>query len=311
MGIKGLASKAGLFLRKHSPEILGAVGVVATVGGVIWACKATMDSADDIRECQDEVAEVKQNIEEEIVEKKAGRKAIWNARLLCAKKVSVRFVGPVALVGGGLYCHYKAESILGGRVNSLAAACTAWEARYKLLEDNVRRDYGEEELNRLKYGLRSQKGTVRRQDDVGNEMDREETVTGVVDLDNLRKFTIIFDNRSPYHHTSKRHCEAEFDAFEKNMTELLTSGKKNTIWLDWAMERIGVKPRNRKEALLWHSICWTYRPDDPNHDNCVKLRWKQVIDPDDSQFDIDYNPVYTFDPNYDTNINQDFYRPEE
>lgn len=311
MGIKNVVGKAGLFLRKHSPEILGAVGVVATVGGVIWACKATMDSADDIRECQEEVAEVKQNIEEEIVEKKAGRKAIWNARLLCAKKVSVRFVGPVALVGGGLYCHYKAESILGGRVNSLAAACTAWEARYKLLEDNVRRDYGEEELQRLKYGLRSQKGTVRRQDDVGNEMDREETVTGVVDLDNLRKFTIIFDNRSPYHHTSKRHCEAEFDAFEKNMTELLTSGKKNTIWLDWAMERIGVKPRNRKEALLWHSICWTYRPDDPNHDNCVKLRWKQVIDPDDSQFDIDYNPVYTFDPNYDTNINQDFYRPEE
>ena len=48
MGIKGLTSKAGLFLRKHSPEILGAVGMVATVAGVIWACKSTVDSADDI-----------------------------------------------------------------------------------------------------------------------------------------------------------------------------------------------------------------------------------------------------------------------
>ena len=42
MGIKNVASKAGLFLRKHSPEILGAIGVVATVGGVIWACKAVL-----------------------------------------------------------------------------------------------------------------------------------------------------------------------------------------------------------------------------------------------------------------------------
>ena len=73
MGIKNVASKAGLFLRKHSPEILGAIGVVATVGGVIWACKATMDSSEDIKKCQDEVAEIKENIEEEIVEKKAGR----------------------------------------------------------------------------------------------------------------------------------------------------------------------------------------------------------------------------------------------
>lgn len=311
MGIKNVASKAGLFLRKHSPEILGAIGVVATVGGVIWACKATMESSEDIKKCQDEVAEIKENIEEEIVEKKAGRKAIWNARLMCAKSVGVRFVGPAALVGGGLYCHYKAESILGGRLNSIAAAYTALEARYKLLEDNVRRDYGEEELNRLKYGLRSQKGIVRRQDDVGNEMDREETVTGVVDLDNVQKFTIIFDNRSPYHHTSKRHCENEFNAFEETMTALLTSGKKNTIWLDWAMERIGVYPRNKQEAQLWHSICWTYRPEDPNHDNCVKLRWRQLISPDDSRFDIDYNPVYILDPNYDTNMNQDWYRPRD
>ena len=311
MGIKGLTSKAGLFLRKHSPEILGAIGVVATVGGVIWACKASVDSADDIKKCQDEVAELKEYIEEETADKKAVKKEIWKARLMCAKSVGVRFVGPAVVIGGGLYCHYKAESILGGRVNSLAAACTAWEARYKLLEDNVRRDYGEEELNRLKYGLRSQKGIVRRQDDVGNEMDKEETVTGVVDLNDLKKFTIIFDNRSPHHHTSKRHCEAEFNAFEQNMTDLLTSGKKNTIWLDWAMEQLGVYPRDKKEAQAWHAICWTYRPDDPNHDNCVKLRWKQLISPDDSQFDIDYNPIYILDPNYDTNVNQDWFRPRD
>ena len=34
MGIKNVASKAGLFLRKHSPEILGAIGVLGKLVGI-------------------------------------------------------------------------------------------------------------------------------------------------------------------------------------------------------------------------------------------------------------------------------------
>ena len=309
MGIKNVASKAGLFLRKHSPEILGAIGVVATVGGVIWACKATMDSADDIRECQEDVAELKEYIEEETADKKAVKKEIWKARVMCAKKVSVRFVGPVVLVSTGLFCQYKSRSILNGRLNSIAAAYTALEARYKLLEDNVRRDYGEEELNRLKYGLRSQKGIVRRQDDVGNEMDVETTVTGVGNLGDVRPFTIIFDSRSDRHKTSSYFCEEELKAMEKSLTRWLEI--KKVIWLDWAMDKLDIHPENEAEAQLWHSICWTYKPGVPGHDNEVKLRWRQVVDPDADQFDIDYNPVYILDPNYDTNMYQKWYQPKQ
>ena len=195
MGIKGAWLKATLKVRKHSPEILGAVGIVATVVGVVWACKATVDSADDIRDCQEEVNEIKELVEQEQFSKKEGTKRIVAARVNCVKKVGVKYVGPVAVVGLGLFCQYKGRSILGKRLNSLAAAYTALESRYKLLEDNIRRDYGEEELNRLKYGLRSQKGIVRRADDVGNDRDCEEVVNGVVDLDNVKPFTIIFDSR--------------------------------------------------------------------------------------------------------------------
>ena len=307
MKLKQLIGSAGLSLRKHSPEILGAVGIVATVVGVVWAVKATVDSADDIKECQDEVREIKECVEAEQFSKKEGTKRIVSARFNCVKRVSGKYAGPVAVVGLGLYCQYKGRSILGRRLNSLAAAYTALESRYKLLEDNVRRDYGEEELNRLKYGIRSQKGIVRVPDDVGNDREVQTTVNGVVDLDNVKPFTIIFDNRSDRHRTSKYHCEAELKAMEETLTKWL--GKRKVIWLDWAMAQLDIHPESKEEAMLWHSICWTYKPGVPGHDNEVKLRWQQVINPDAEQFDIDYNPVYILDPNYDTNINQEWYSP--
>ena len=307
MGIKGALMKASLTVRKHSPEILGAVGIVATVVGVVWACKATVDSADDIRECEDEVREIKECVEAEQFSKKEGAKRVLSARLNCARRVGVKYAGPVAVVGFGLFCQYKGRSILGKRLNSLAAAYTALESRYKLLEDNIRRDYGEDELNRLKYGLRSQKGIVRVADDVGNERDQETVVNGIVDIDNVKPFTIIFDSRSDRHRTSKYHCEAELKAMEDTLTKWLV--KRKVIWLDWAMAQLDIHPQSKEEALLWHSICWTYKPGVPGHDNEIKLRWTQVIDPDAEQFDIDYNPVYILDPNYDTNINQEWYQP--
>lgn len=307
MGIKGLTSKAGLFLRKHSPEILGAVGMVATVAGVIWACKSTVDSADDIRECQADVAQLKNDIEEEIVDKKAGKKEIWKARVLCAKKVSVKYVGPVVLVSTGLFCQYKSRSILNGRLNSLAAAYTALEARYKLLEDNVRRDYGEDELNRLKYGLRSQKGIVRVPDDVGNDREEEVTIAGVLDED-FDELNVIFDNRSGMHLNSAVHCKNFIKTTEDTLTELLP--QKEVIWFDWAMDRFDIHPKDQKEARLWHSICWKYDPKKTLNDQRISMRAYQIIDPDDAKFDLDYNPSFRFDPNFNCNFVKEWYTPK-
>ena len=307
MNFKNITNKVSLTLRKHAPEILGTMGMLATVGGIVWACKATVDAADDIKECQQDVAEIKNAVKEEIIEKKEGNKQIWKARVECVKKVGVKYVGPVVLVGGGLYCQHKSASLLTKRLNGLAAAYTALEGRYRLLEDNIRRDYGEDELNRLKYGLGSQKGIVKLVDKDGNEVEGEETVTGVLNLNDVKPFTIVFDNRSGRHHTSKYHCEQELTSMEKSLTDWLRINK--VIWLDWAMAQLDIYPETKEEAQAWHSICWVYKPGEEGHDNEVKLRWRQVIEPGATQFDIDYNPVYILDPNYDTNVTQDWYQP--
>lgn len=309
MKFKTLITKAGLTLRKHSPEILGAMGMVATVAGVVWACKASVDAADDIKQCKEDIEEIKEARDElETIDKKEASKRIWSARIDCAKKIGVKYIGPAGLIGTGLYFQYKGRSIVNKRMNSLAAAYTALESRYKLLEDNVRRDYGEDELNRLKYGLRSQKGIVRVPDDVGNERDEEQTVVGAGSLEEVKPFTIIFDNKSNRHRTSKYHCEQYLDMMEKTFTDLLPI--KEVIWLDWAMEQMDIHPKDAAEARAWHHICWTYKPGGSKQDNEVKFRYHQVVAPDAEQFDIDYNPVYILDPNYDTNFYQEWYAPK-
>lgn len=309
MNLTGAFSKLGLTIKKHSPEILGAIGIAATVGGVVWACKVSVDAAEEIKSTQKDVEEIKQAVKDDIIDKKEGNKRIWSARVECFKCVGVKFVGPVVLIGGGLYCHTKSRQVLGKRLNGLAAAYTALESRNKLLEDNIRRDYGEEELERLKYGLTGRTGPVKRLDADGNEIEREETANCVIDLNNVKPFTIIFDNKSRKHRTSKYHCETYLGSMEKTFTDLLPT--KKVIWLDWAMDQLDIHPANEAEALAWHSICWTYKPGAKGNDNVVKFRWKQVVEPDAEQFDIDYNPVYILDPNYDTNINQKWYQPRD
>lgn len=309
MNFKAAVSKVGMTIKKHSPEILGAVGMVATIGGVIWACKATMDSAEDIKACKENLDDIQKAVDDGVIEKKEGTKRKISEFLHCAKDVGVRYAGPSALIGGGLYCQHRSRSELGKRLNTATMAYTALESRYKLLEDNVRRDYGEDELNRLKYGLGGQKGTVKRVDSEGNEYESEETINGVLDLNDVKPFTIIFDNKSRNHHTSRHHCDRELIAMEKSLTDWLRI--KKVIWLDWAMEQLDIHPQSKEEAQLWHMICWTYKPGAPDADNAVKLRYRQVINPDDTQFDVDYNPVYILDPNYDTNMLQDWYQPRQ
>lgn len=309
MNFKNITNKIGLTLRKHSPEILGAIGIAATVGGVIWACKATVDSADDIKECRENVNDIKLAVKDGQITKKEGTKRVIAARVNCMKSVGVRYVGPVVVIGGGVYCQYKSHNILNKRLNTAAMAYTALESRYKLLEDNVRRDYGEDELRRLKYGLGSSTGVVEKRDKDGNVVQEEGVVNGVIDVNDVKPFTIIFDNRSGLHKNSSILCEETFRALESSLTQLLPI--KKTIWLDDAMNRLDIHPENKEEAALWHLICWTYKEGGTDEENAIRFRATQVIDPDLTKYENDYNPIYILDPNYNTNFTQDWYLPRK
>ena len=304
MGFRHAITKFGMVIKKNSPAILSVAGSVAIIGGVVWACKAAVDASDDIKGTKQDVAEIKQSIEDGVIEKKEGKKMIFKTRLECARVCAFKFAGPATLIAGGLVMKRHGEKILGKRLDGTAAALTALTNKHNTLVENVKKEYGEAEYKRLQYGMTSETQEVRVQQENGVETAKMENFDGVVDLNKVGKFTLIFDHNSRWHHSDVLHNENFLISCEQTFTERLR--RTGILWLSDVMKEMDIRPKNQDEAVLARYICWTYDPKDKNKDCCVKLRWEQVFDGDSRNFDTGYNPVFLLDPNYDTNINQNW-----
>ena len=307
MGFRHIVTKLGLGLKKYSPEILAGVGTVAVIGGVVWACKSAVDAAEDIKKCKDDVAEIKQSVEDGVIEQKAGKKAIRKARFECARVSAIKFAGPAVLIGGGLACHIKAKSIVGRRLDGVAAAYAALNSRYDILAENVKKEYGEAEYRRLQYGMAEGSAEVKRTNpETGNEVVDSENFDGIIDLSKVGRFTLVFDHNSSRHHTDVLHNESYIKSAERILTERLH--RVGVLWLCDVMKEMDIRPKSKEEALLSRVICWTYDPSSKNKDCCVNLRAQRLFDGESKNYDNGYNPVYILDPNYDTNINQEWFK---
>lgn len=307
MGFKRLITTFGLKVKKHSPEILMAAGTVMVLGGVTWACKSSMDVADKVKETKENIDEIKQSGKDQVITEKEANKRVRKEWVECARVCAVKFVGPAALIGGGIFCTYKAKHIMGKRLDGAAAACALWQNKYNTLAENVKKEYGEKEFERLQYGIETRTAEIVRTDpETGDAVSSTETFDGVVDIGKVGKFTLVFDHNSMCHFTDTLHNEDLLRRSENIFSQRLQ--RNGILWLSDVMKELDIRPKTPEEATLSRLICWTYDLKDKNKDNCVKLRFKQLYDGSTLNQELGYNPVYILDPNYDTNINQDWFK---
>lgn len=298
MGFKRGLIKFGMTIKKYSPQILAVVGTVSTIGGVLWACKSSMDSAEDIKKTHDEIEEVKASMESGAIEAKDGKKAIFNARVECFKAVGPRFIGPVTMIGGGLYSLLKSGMIYAQWLTATSAALNSEHNRREMLEENIRREYGQEVLERLKYGLYDDTAEIRTTDENGIETAHIEGFNEVVDTNKLGRFTYIFDKTSNRYQSDATHCDNFFVNAERVFTQKLRSN--GVLWLWEVLRDLDIKPVSKEAADFARRVCWTYDPSDKNKDCYVNLRAKRVYDGNSRNFASGFDPVYVIDPNYDT-----------
>lgn len=78
MNLKLIATKAGLFLKKHAPEIMLVVGDIAVGFGVYHACKATR-KLDETLEIAEDRKEALEDVKDELTEQEYKREAtkVW------------------------------------------------------------------------------------------------------------------------------------------------------------------------------------------------------------------------------------------
>lgn len=173
--------KAGFQLKKHSPEILVAAGVVGTVVSAVMACKATTKLEGVLNETKTNVdvihvAAEKKEINGVEYTDKDKKKDLTITYAKAGLKL-VKLYGPsVALGAASIGCILTSHKIVRKRNIALAAAYTAVDSGFKEYRGRVVERFGEELDKELKYNIKAEEVKEK----VVDENGKEKTVTTVV-----------------------------------------------------------------------------------------------------------------------------------
>jgi hypothetical protein len=153
-------AKQALSARKHSPEILFGVGVVAMVGSTVMACRATLKVDEVMTEVEADKAKtekVKNLVESGDV--KAGttytdEEVEHDLHIIKVRglvKIAKLYAPAVILGGVGVICLTKSHQILKDRNAALTAAYIAIDSAFKRYRERVIDRYGENVDREIRY----------------------------------------------------------------------------------------------------------------------------------------------------------------
>ena len=174
--------KAGLTLKKHSPEILATVGTVGVVASAVMACKATTKISEILDDTNDQLNTIREAANTtELADQYSAEDAKKDTTIVYVQ-TGVKFLklyGPAVAVGvASLGCLLGSNRILRKRNVALAAAYTAVDKSFKAYRGRVVERFGEEMDRELRYNIKAKEVQEIVTDENGNEM----TVTSTIEV---------------------------------------------------------------------------------------------------------------------------------
>lgn len=174
--------RGGLILKKYSPEILTAAGVIGTIGSTVLACKATLKVEDILDEAKKKsnlinaVHDGEIEVDAEYTDKDYSKDLLVNRTQTAVKLI--KLYGPAISLGA-----LSITAILGGQ-HILRKRNVAVMAAYKLCEESfnnyrsrVKDELGEEKDRQFYYGMTEE--TIK--DKVKSKDGKTKTVTKKVE----------------------------------------------------------------------------------------------------------------------------------
>ena len=219
--VTNAASKVGFQLRKHSPELFLAGGIVCGIAGAVFACKATVKAQGVLEDTKEKVEVIHKATEEgkttsgETYSEEDSKKdlAIVYAQTgVEMVKLYAPAIGFAALsIGSVLMSH----NVLRKRNIALAAAYTAIDKGFKEYRGRVVDRFGEAVDRELRYNLKAKKISETVVDPETGKEKKEKTTVEVVDENSI-------DGYSVYARFFDDGCRGWEDDAEYNLTFLRT-----------------------------------------------------------------------------------------
>ena len=292
-------SKVGFGLRKHSPEILIAFGIVGTVASAVIACKASTKVStiiEDAKEQLDAVHEAKSkyidnsaNDEMQIYTQEDAKKDTAIIYIQTGVKLAKLYIPAVTLGVLSLGCIIVSNNILRKRNIALAAAYTALDTSFKEYRDRVTEKFGEEVDKQLRHGIKAVDISETTTDESGNETTSVKTINVI---DGCSDYARYFEaGTSPYWEQESAYNELFIEAQQNYANDRLKAN--GYLFLNDVYESLGFEKTKAGQV-----VGWVYDPENPNGDNYIDFGKMNIHRCEGEE----YHPTILLDFNVDGNI---------
>lgn len=188
--------KVGFKLKKHSPEILVAAGVVGTVASAVIACKATTKLSGVLDESKKDINTIHEYVNENGYSEKYSeddsKKDLTIVYAQTAVKI-VKLYAPAIILGAlSISSILASNNILRKRNVALAAAYTAIDKGFKEYRGRVVERFGDTVDKELRYNIKAKEVEETVVDENGKEKVVKTTVN-VADPSNYSDYAKFFD----------------------------------------------------------------------------------------------------------------------
>ena len=300
--------KGGFWLKKHSPEIMTAVGTVGVVAGAVMACKATTKVNFILEETANKRATVDEAFERGTVKIKNDAGEITYAEYTDKdhqKDLAVvyaqgamnvaKLYAPAVLVGvSGLMFLWGANNILHKRNAALTAAYATAHQGLNEYRSRVVERFGKDLDRELMYNIKAQEI----EETVTNEDGTEQVVKKTVDVANP-------DYNSIYARFFDESCKGWTKSAEDNLRFLKMvqawANKKlqaeGYLYLNDVYEALGI-PKTK----AGHVVGWIFDEAHPVGDNFVDFGIYDLYNEKARDFVNGYERVILLDFNVDGNV---------
>ena len=195
-----MTKKAGLKVRKHSPEILVISGVVGVVTSAVLACKATTKLDSIMSESKEQVEKIHGYVEEngytEEYTEQDSKKDLAIVYTQSAFKVGKLYAPSVILGAASIAAILGGHNILRKRNIALATAYTALNTSFKDYRNRVIERFGKELDKELRFNIKSKEFDEKSVDEKGKEKIQKKTVqvTDASEIEGYSPYAKFYDD---------------------------------------------------------------------------------------------------------------------
>lgn len=260
-------SRAGLQIKKHSPEILMVAGIAGTVASTVMACKATTKINDILEPTKQTIDIVHKGMEDGNVNgteytKEDGVKDLTIIYTQTAVKLAKLYAPSIILGTLSITSIVAGHSILKKRNIALAAAYAVVDKGFKDYRKNVVDRFGAELDKELRYNLKAKEIEEITTDENGNEKVEKKIINEVGDPSDYSEYARFYDDGNTGWSKNPELNLMFLRRQQDYANEMLKS--KGYLFLNEVYDMLGI-PRSKAGQV----VGWIYDKKNPKGDNYV------------------------------------------